>query len=92
MIVTDTSREVPTFWADDLCFELFHHARELGIGGNPGGYMLTVGLFPFVGYEDEGVRYILPYKEWDYDGIRAWIAEHPESVKVTWQRVVRGYW
>lgn len=93
MIVTDAARTMPETWTDDLCVELFDHARHLGQNGNPGGYILTVQLFPFVGKTfaaEAGVqRGMRPYAEWDYDGMRAWIANNLDEVKISWQRAVR---
>jgi hypothetical protein len=91
-VSTDQSRELPEEWTDDLCVKLFYHARELGHYGNPGGYMLTVQLFPFVGKtfatEAGTERGLRPYDDWDYDGMRAWIADNLEEVKISWQRHV----
>lgn len=92
MIATDTTRTVPEVWSDDDLIELFHHARELGQNGNPGGYVLTVEVFPFVGQEVDGGRTLKPYDEWDYDGMRAWVEANPDDVRLAWQRVVREPW
>lgn len=90
MILRDIYRTLPEVWTDERCVELFEHARDLGLHGNPGGYMLTVALFPFVGIEDEMGRILRPWSEWDYDGMRAWIADHPEEVLLAWQRYVES--
>ena len=92
MIVKDETRMVPDEWTDALCRELWEHARELGQNGNPGGFGMTVNLFPFVGIEREGKRYLKSFDEWEYDGIRAWIAAHPDDVQLAWQRIVRPDW
>jgi hypothetical protein len=91
-IDTDPTRTVPEVWTDADLVELFEHARYLGQNGNPGGFVLTVDLFPFVGIEVDGGRALKPYDEWDYDGIRAWVAANPDDVRLAWQRVVRRVW
>jgi len=95
MILSDPKRQLPEEMTDDWLIDLWDHARELGLNGNPGGFGLTIDLFPFVGVElnppsGEEVRYLLPYSEWDYDGMREWIAENREKVLSTWQRYVAG--
>lgn len=88
-MIVDTSRPLPETWTDDLCIDLFHHARELGQNGNPGGYVLTVQVFPFVGATDpSGHRFLKPESEWDFDGMRAWIAENLDDVRASWRREV----
>ena len=88
MIVEDKTRTVPDEWTDDLCIELWEHAHDLGRNGNPGGYGMTIDLFPFVGVEDGRGRLLRTRDEWDFDGMRAWIAAHPDNVRQTWQRTV----
>jgi hypothetical protein len=90
MIVTDASRLLPETWTDALCIDLVDHARDLGHNGNPGGYMLQVALCPFLGEETGDGCVVKPRSEWDYDGMRAWIAENIDEVKVSWQRTVRS--
>ena len=96
-MIAENKRELPDEWTDELCRELFDHARDLGQNGNPGGYILTINLFPFMGREDktdhENVRrYAKPYDQWDYEGLRKWISEHQEDVRICWQRAVRPDW
>ncbi len=91
MITSDPTREMPVEWTNDLLIDLWDHARDLGHNGNPGGYILTKQLFPFVGYERvTGSRHLKHYDDWDYDGMRQWISENRDEVKISWQRVVRS--
>jgi hypothetical protein len=91
MIAYDEEREVPTEWTNELCRELYNHARELGQNGNPAGYFLTIDLFSFAGLETEnGNRCLREYSQWDYDGIRAWIAGNKNIVERVWKLQVRS--
>ena len=92
MIVEDRTRKLPEVWTDELCVALFEHARNLGRNGNPGGYILTVNLFPYVGIEEKHRRYLKPHSQWDYVGIRNYITHHPEEIALAWRRVVRKPW
>jgi hypothetical protein len=91
MIITDTTRIVPTEWTKRECQDLFEHARALGQEGNPAGFGLTVDLHPFVGYSDEEGHHLRYFSEWDYDSIRAYIAEHPERIQRIWQWKIVGW-
>lgn len=93
-MISQTNRALPPEWTDTLLIELWNHARDLGHNGNPGGYILTAQLFPFVGRdEDIGdgliTRELLPYDQWNYDGMRHWIRENEEEVLMSWQREVK---
>ncbi len=89
MIISDPTREIPSDWTDERIVELFDHARDLAHNGNPGGYMLTVVLDPFITDTVEERRVIRPFLSWDYDGIRRWIAENEERIAAIWRfRVV----
>ena len=89
MIITDTQRIAPSAWTDQECQNLVEHARDLGHNGNPAGFRLTMDLHEFIGYSDERGNHLKYYSAWDYDGIRAWIAERTERVQRVWQyRVV----
>lgn len=87
MIIRDESVELPAEWTNQLCDELVAHAIDLGHYGNPAGFLLTVCLHPYIGY-DEGDRHYLR-GEWDYDGMRVWISENLERVKRVWQLQVK---
>ena len=92
MIQRDESRQLPKPMSDLDCIDFYQHARELGKNGNPGGYIITVELHPFVGWEDDGQRGLLPYAEWDWDGIRQWIADNHDEALLAWQREVTETW
>ena len=92
----DKTRQIPEEMSEEWLREYFHHCRELGQNGNPGGYIMTINLFPFMGFEGvwEGETYrgMKPYSEWDYEGMRQWIREHHEEALLSWQRYVRSVW
>lgn len=95
MIVTDPNRTVPEDWTDELCADLVDHARWLGMNGNPGAWIITKELADFCCYPGEtaeGKRVLKPENQWDYDGIRQWIADNPSDVRTAWQRDVREPW
>jgi hypothetical protein len=87
-MIKQTNRPLPKEWTDDRLIELFDHARDLGLNGNPGGYMLSADLFPFVGKEDQNGRWLRDYCDWDYEGMRRWVEENQEHVRISWQREV----
>lgn len=91
-ITFDETRSVPLDWTNKDCIDLFDHARHLGQNGNPAGFGLTIDLFPFVGYEDKSGRHLRWYDNWDYDGIRSWVAEHDEEVLRVWRLQVTRVW
>lgn len=91
-MIVDRARAVPVEWTDAEIVELFHHARDLGLNGNPAGFFLTIDLFPFVGIEEGERRTLKPQAEWDYPGARAWIAENPDRVGRVWGLGVMEEW
>jgi hypothetical protein len=87
MIIEDKAQELPAEWTNQMCDRLISHAIDLGHHGNPTGFLLSVSLQPFIGYEKAGELYLKD--EWDYDGIRQWITDNPERVKRVWQLQVK---
>jgi hypothetical protein len=90
-IITDETRIVPIAWTHEECQELFEHAKDLEQKGNPSARSLVRSLHQYVGSYDNNGAYIKDEAEWDYDGIRAWIAGHTERVKRIWQSKFTGW-
>jgi hypothetical protein len=91
MIVRDETRELPTEWTNEQCQQLVSHAMGLGHSGNPSGFLLLVSLHPFIGYDRDGTPILKFQNEWDYDGLRSWIASHVDDVKHVWQLQVKDF-
>ena len=90
MIIRDETRKLPAEWTDEACYQLVMHAMELGRHGNPAGFLLLGSLHQFIGYDIGAKKYLKLNEEWDYEGMRGWIAQNTERVLNVWRYQVQS--